>query len=283
MRVLGPILRRAKRHGHLDANPMLDLEPQRTTGEKPRPTTINAAQVELLASVIEPFYAPLVIFAAYTGMRAGEIAAVRWGDLDTEAGWVHVQRSVAEVSVSEERRAKSKLSSGFVEGPPKNKHTRRTILLPSVAELLGSPGDDDRRVFSMESGSIMRWDNFRKHVWAPAIRAAVAKSATIEGAPPFPTSLRFHDLRHAFVSIAYNELGLNFRQIAEMSGHRDIATMLNVYTHVLAGWDEALPQRFDEVRNRARLTLVSGTPWCCLNRLNRDAGSRSSREHDGPS
>ena len=55
----------------------------------------------------------------------------------------------------------------------------------------------------------------------------------------FPTSLRLHDLRHAFVSIAYNELGLNPRQIAEMSGHRHLSTMLDTYTHVLAGWDTA--------------------------------------------
>jgi integrase len=141
---------------------------------------------------------------------------------------------------------------GFREGPPKNKHARWTILVPSVGALLGDPGAPDDKIFRMKSGTLIRWDNFRKRVWIPAVNKAHAKD------PSFPASLRFHDLRHAFVSISYNEIGLNPRQIAEMSGHRDVAVMLNVYLHVFAGWDEGLADKFEATRQGATLRLIEG-------------------------
>lgn len=260
LRTLGPIMRRARRLGYIASNPVLDLERSRLKGGRPKPVMIGFAQVELLASVIEPYYAPLITFAAFTGCRAGELAELRWRDLDFAGGWVNVERSVAEISIAEAKRSGlPSVTPGFHIGPPKNGHARRTVLLPSVAELLGEPGAPEDLVFRMERGGRIRWDNLRKRVWAPAVNAAVKKSAEIEGAPPFPPTLRIHDLRHAFVSIAYNEVGLNPRQIAEMSGHRDMATMLNVYLHVFGGWDEKLAERFETARKTARLTLVAGT------------------------
>lgn len=255
-RVLNPIMRAAVRDGLIPNNPAEHVE--RGGKRDWKPEIITTDQVELLASVIEPHYAPMVVFAAYTGMRAGEVAALEWRHLDIEGGRVRVEQSVSEVSMGAATRLKlAHIEPGFVTGPPKNKHARTTVLLASVAEMLGEPGADTDLVFTMKpiapatTGTRLRFDNWRKRVWAPAI----AKAHKLD--PDFPTALRLHDLRHAFVSIAYNELGLNPRQIAEMSGHRDLATMLNTYTHVFDGWDEKLAERFDDVRQRARLRLVS--------------------------
>ncbi|MGD9998021.1 MAG: tyrosine-type recombinase/integrase [Ilumatobacteraceae bacterium] len=298
MRTLKPILRRAKRLGHIATNPALDLEPTRSKGRKPKPTMIGLAQLELLASVIDPRHSALVVFAGTTGMRAGEIAEVRWRDLDVVGGWVNVERSVADISLAASKRAGlPSVTPGFHVGPPKNGHSRRTVLLPSVVAMLGEPGAPDDLVFTSTEGERIRWDNWRHRVWAPAIRAAVREagrealearcqalglalpdepttaelSSTLReagedpdklalghGSPPFPPGLRVHDLRHAFVSIAYNEVGLNPRQIAEMSGHRDMATMLNIYLHVFGGWDEKLAERFEAARSTVRLSVVAG-------------------------
>lgn len=298
MRTLGPIMKRAKRLGHIASNPMLDLDRDRKTIGRPKPTMIGSAQVELLASLADPRSAPLIMFAAFTGMRAGELAELRWRDLDFIRGRVNVERSVADISMAASKRANlPSVAPGFHVGPPKNKHSRQTVLLPSIAALLGEPGAPDDLVFTTERGDRIRWDNFRHRVWNPAVRRAVLASARValaercvelglyvaddnsadalaraledagedafalasaKGSPPFPANLRIHDLRHAFVSIAYNEVGLNPRQIAEMSGHRDMATMLNVYLHVFGGWDEKLAERFEAARATARLTLIDG-------------------------
>jgi len=143
LRVLGPLLGRAKRLGIVAANPIADLDRERQTVERPKPTTINSTQVELLASVIDPHYAPLVVFTAYTGLRAGEIAALRWGDLEfdwddpsCQGGWVRVERSASEISVNDASRlGLATVRPGLHVGPPND----RTPLVEPPAMRAGAP------------------------------------------------------------------------------------------------------------------------------------------------
>jgi integrase len=125
-------------------------------------------------------YGLLIRFAAYTGLRAGEIGALRAGRLDFLRSTVEVAESATEVN------------GELVYGPTKNYH-RRSVPLPpflrdDLAGLLRSgPHDPDSFVFTAPEGGPLRHNNFyRRHFKPAVVRAGL------------PDELRFHDLRHSF-------------------------------------------------------------------------------------
>jgi integrase len=81
----------------------------------------SVSTVITLSEVIERRYRALVLFAAFTGLRWGEIVALRVVDLDLEQGTVRVARKFAELQ--DGRR---------VAGPPKSSAGVRTVALPAV-------------------------------------------------------------------------------------------------------------------------------------------------------
>ena len=123
LRVLGACLASAVRHGYAGRNPVRDLAP----GEKPRPTQKESAYSEnhelprLFSELSPGLYKTLFLLALKTGMRQGEVLALRWGDIDLNEAVIHVRRSVADGEASS----------------PKN-HERRVVdLTPDVVDLLG--------------------------------------------------------------------------------------------------------------------------------------------------
>jgi integrase len=146
---------------------------------------LSPEQVETLAVAIGPRFATLVRLAAYTGLRAGEICALRVGRLDLLRGRILVAESVTEVE-----------GHGLVFGEPKT-NERRSVTLPVFlrdelgAHLAGRDTGPDDFVFPSSSGGVLRHKMFYKRVFKPAVMAA-----------GLPTSMRFHDLRHTCAHFA---------------------------------------------------------------------------------
>lgn len=131
-----------------------------------------------------PEYAVLVRFAAYTGLRAGELEALRVKRLDLLRGRVEVAETVGEVT-----------GHGLVFGPTKTDQTR-TVPLPrflcdDLGTALAGKGRDDF-VFPGPEGGPLRHRNFYARHFKPAVRQA-----------GLPDTLRFHDLRHTFAGLAH--------------------------------------------------------------------------------
>ncbi|MDP9389112.1 MAG: site-specific integrase [Actinomycetota bacterium] len=108
-------------------NPMAEVERPRV--EESEDVFLTAAQVEALADAMEkvgPGYRALVWVGCYAGPRIGELAALRWTDVDLDARTLSISRKVVEVS-----------GHGMVEGGTKTNAGRRTVTLPRrvVAEL----------------------------------------------------------------------------------------------------------------------------------------------------
>lgn len=190
-------------------------------------------QVEALAQAIEPEYATLVRFAAYTGLRAGEVDALRIGRLDLLRGHVLVAESVTEVD-----------RLGPVFGEPKT-YQRRSVTLPTflrdeLAQLLSEreAGPDDF-VFPSPDGSVLRHKSFYRTKFKPAVLAA--------GLPP---ATRFHDLRHTCAALCI-ALGAHPKAIQERLGHSSITVTLDRYGHLFPKLDEALTDRLDAMRAEA--------------------------------
>ncbi len=88
-----------------------DKEP---TTERP---TASVDQVWRLAALMPPRFRALVIFAAFTGLRWGELVALRLRDVDLDAGVVHVVRKFAELQNGERVPGRPKSDAGSAQWP----------------------------------------------------------------------------------------------------------------------------------------------------------------------
>ena len=154
----------------------------------------------------------VVRFLAYTGLRWGEMAALRVGDFDMLRRRVNVSRSVTE-------------SSGLVWSTPKT-WERRSVPFPAVladelaALMVGK--DRDGLVFTDLRGGVLRNSNWRARVFRPAVEKCQAVDDTFPSITP-------HDLRHTAASLAVS-VGANVKAVQRMLGHAKASMTLDVYT-----------------------------------------------------
>jgi integrase len=219
-RALSGIMRSAVRNRRIAQNPCTDIALPRPRPREMRP--LSAKEVARLAEAAGEAYGPLIYFAAYTGLRWGEIAALRVGRLRLLPGVVDVVESASEVGGAVQ----------FVA--PKNGRTR-TIRLPRfVGEMLAPRlGDHEALVFPGPDGGPLRHGRFYARVFRPAVAAAGLE----EG-------IRFHDLRHTCAALLIAQ-SAHPRAIMERLGHSTIAVTMDVYGHLFPSLDEALAAGLD--------------------------------------
>ena len=183
---------------------------------------LSHAQVATLADALDRD-PEVVRFLAYTGLRWGEMAALRVQDFDMLRRRLNVSRSVTE-------------SGGLVWSTPKT-HERRSVPFPAaladeLAALMVGKGRDEL-VFTDQRGGVLRNSNWRARVFEPAV-TAVQSQATAQRAkeiaatgkaatPEFPT-ITPHDLRHTAASLAVSA-GANVKAVQRMlarQGQHDV-------------------------------------------------------------
>jgi integrase len=196
------VLRDAMKRGQRVDPALLDVK---APGHEERePVFLSAAEVEHLASwCSEP---RLVVFAALSGLRLGEVLALRDTDVNLDEGFVLVRRSARK----------------GVEGRTKTRKRRRVYLCARAVkalreQLLARRPNSHGLVFpSPRSDSIWNSDNFRADVFAKAVKRA---AASVEPARREDFGrVDFHDLRHTFASLMI-AAGANPLQLGEALGH----------------------------------------------------------------
>jgi integrase len=171
---------------------------------------LTHGQVVALAAAVERD--PTVVrFLTYTGLRWGEMAALRVCDFDMLRRRVNVSRSVTE-------------SGGLVWTPGKT-HERRSVPFPAVladelSTLIVGKGRE-ALVFTDMRGGVLRNSNWRARVFAPAV--AMCQKAD----ESFP-SITPHDLRHTAASLAISA-GANVKAVQRMLGHAKASMTLDTY------------------------------------------------------
>ena len=226
-------MRVAVERRYIASNPCDSVRlPRRPRGVAREQLFLTPAEVAAVAEAIDPHYRALVYVAAYTGLRAGELCALRRKRVDLLRGSLRVEEALKDVA-------------GNLEfGEPKSEASRRTVSLPkSIASLLAdhlavpTPGGcgPDALVFTTPSGKPIRHNLFYKRVFKPAVRAALPESKH---------GLRFHDLRHTCASLSL-AVAPNLHMVKERLGHEDIRTTINVYGHLVASVDAALADGLD--------------------------------------
>jgi integrase len=173
---------------------------------------LDHGQVADLAAAAEP-YGLLVRFLAYTGLRWGEMSALRVGSLDLMRRRMRIKSAFVEV--------KGKL----VEGTPKTHQVRIVPLARFLIDELAADVDGkgpDELVFSTPAGAPLRNTNFRRRHWDKAVKAA-----GLDGLTP-------HDLRHTAASLAV-AAGANVKAVQRMLGHASATMTLDVYAGLFGG------------------------------------------------
>jgi integrase len=203
---------------------------------------LSAEQVETLAGTIDRRFSTLVRFAAYTGLRAGEVCALRVGRLDLQSGRVLVAESVTEVD-----------GQGLVFSEPKT-YEHRSVTLPEFlrdelrTHLSTRATEPDHFVFPATHGGALRHKMFYKRHFKPAVVAA-----------RLPTKTRFHDLRHTCAALCI-ALGAHPKAIQERLGHSSITVTLDRYGHLFPKLDEALTDRLDDLHRAALNDASASSP-----------------------
>jgi integrase len=214
-KVLRGVFGLAHRRGIVTRNPLDGLAPQE------RPKQVNAKEIavldwpttgKLVAAAGSARYRAAFSLAGQAGLRAGEIRAVRWSDIDFSANAIHVSRSA--------------LPDGTAKAPKTTAGVRTVPLLPEcrrwlVAWRVPSPHTKpDDIVICTAQGKHVAPEHLRR-----ALDAAkkAAKLENVEG------RLSLHSLRHSFASYLVTELELAPTTAAEILGHADPSTTLRLY------------------------------------------------------
>lgn len=226
-RTLNRLLTAAVEDELLGRNPLRAIKPPPSVPEPMR--FLSHDDVAGLVNAIDRRYRALVLVASYTGLRAGELMALRRKHVDLLRRTITVVEQVQYIG------------GRYHVLPPKSVAARRSVAMPrAVADSLrehladyAEPGVEGI-VFPAPEGGYLRIENFRRRVWRPAVAAA--------GLAP----LRLHDLRHTCASLAI-AAGADVKVLQRMLGHASAALTLDRYGHLLPGQAEAIAERLDEL------------------------------------
>jgi integrase len=167
----------------------------------------------------------LYVLAVHTGMRQGELLALKWQDVDLENATVSVRRTL------------TRSGGRYSLGEPKTKKSRRSIRLTvraadalgqhlerqlSEMQMLGDAYADQGLVFTTDTGAPVNPSNLRRRSFAHLLRKANLPH------------IRFHDLRHTCATLLLSK-GTHPKFVQELLGHATVAITLDTYSHVMPG------------------------------------------------
>ena len=259
-RTLSVVLTAAVEDEIMQANPALRLGQYLRRGDEPEaePDPFTREEAEHLVAVAAesfPAWHPWVLAGLRTGLRAGELLGLQWGDVDWRGRFLQITRSIV--------RGK--------ETTPKNHQRRRVDLSPQLRAVLRRwraqqsatwLGRGDSRpvwIFPSNMGTRLDESNVRK-----AFNRILDKAELHRRGP--------HQMRHTFASLLL-QAGVPITYVSRQLGHRDSAITLRVYAHWLpeAGADKGVDQLDDgaTIRNLAAtkaLRAGAGNPRKWLKR-----------------
>jgi integrase len=227
--VLGTILGAAVDDGRLARNPVRSVK---LPPEAARPMRfLEPNEVATLTAAHPAHYRPMVLTAAYVGLRWGELVGLALERVDLLRRTIRVERQLVEVG-------------GPVHfGPPKTRAGIRTVTMPAgLGEVLAehfaaSAVQSSGLAFPGPKGAPLRRSNFRR-VWGKA-----CTRAGLEG-------LVFHELRHTSAALAIAQ-GAHPLAIKERLGHSSITVTMDRYGGLFPRLEEAIAESLDAVFREA--------------------------------
>src|SRR5215217_599275 len=236
--VLHKALTQAMRWDLIPRNPADSVKAPTPTPKEMHPLSALEAR-QLLEAARGDRLEALYVLAVHTGMRRGELLALKWADVDLDLATVRVRRTLT----------RGEDGRGYVMGAAtksgKGRHVRFT---PRAVEALkrhrarqakeklkvGGLYRDQDLVFAGEGGNPINPSNLRNRSFKPLLERA--------GLP----RITFHDLRHTCASLLFQR-NVHPKFVQELLGHASVAITLDTYSHMLPGMGSEAADAMDEM------------------------------------
>jgi len=189
--------------------------------------------VENAALLAEDRRALGILLCFYTGIRLGELCALKWGDLDLEAGTVSIARTVSRTKNFTQARGKSALLIGM----PKSRKSVRKIPLPAFLTELSK---DLRMRTENEACYVLSGTRtpIEPRTYQKLYKRILARAGVKDR--------KFHVIRHTFATRAL-ELGVDIKTLSELLGHSSVTITLNIYAHSLMEQKRIAMEKLNEM------------------------------------
>jgi integrase len=197
--------------------------------------TTDEARVFLRVAITDDLSA-LWLLALNSGIRRGELLALRWQDVDLDRGALAIRRTL------------TRGTGALTFGEPKSKAGRRSLALPAVCVdalrahrvkqletrlSFGSAWNDTDLIFERGDGSLLHPNTLLNAFFRLTAAAGVPR-------------IRFHDLRHTSATLMLAN-GEHPKIVQERLGHSDISMTLNRYSHVTMDMQRDAADRLAEL------------------------------------
>jgi integrase len=243
-RVLHHALNDAVKLGHVlrNVSQFVELPPVKKRERVIQALTFEQAR-KLLVVAKDDSLEALYVLALTTGLRQGELLALKWSDLDLTYGKLQIQRTLLRVCGGE-----------AIVSEPKSPTSRRCIHLSQVAiealhrhtqrrRVTRQRGDRSKQVpewiFCDDEGRPLRATSLLRQSFYPLLDKA-----------DLPR-IRFHDLRHSTATLLLT-LGVHPKIVQELLGHSQIMVTLDSYSHIL-------PTLQEEAMKQLNTALTDGS------------------------
>jgi integrase len=204
--------------------------------------TLDPEQAQALLEVVQgtPLYG-MVTLALATGLRRGELLALKWSDIDLDRGMLQVARTDVYIN-----------GQGHVQSEPKTRAGRRSLKLTSFAVQALREHRSRQRVQQMQVRSTWQDHNLvfcNQHggYLAPASLSRRFKQVLAQAELD---PIRFHALRHSCATLLL-KMRVPGKVVQEILGHSTISITMDKYGHVLPGMQDEAIAGLDRLLTRA--------------------------------
>ena len=224
--LLSKALQKAVKWGLIKNNPAKDASPPSIHKTPKQIWSLEEAKTFLEICERENTLIPFLL-AIFTGMRRGEILALRWKNVDLDKGVIHVEESLARTK-----------TNGLFAKEVKTSHSRRDVYLSdSIREALAKYREHQKSnklglVIASKAGGYLEPRNLIRKF------KALTKKANVPDIP-------FHNLRHTHATILMR-MGENPKVVSERLGHARVGITLDIYSHTNEEMQKKTANRFDD-------------------------------------
>jgi integrase len=244
--------------------------------EKFEPVALTREETQLFLEAADADFQLLFLTLLRTGMRWGEAAALRWGDIqfghseEDQNRFIWVRRNWVHGKFTSPKSKKTRRID-------LSRQLRRALLEARDAQMLnaylkGKTNLSDDLVFPSEAGSVLDHSNVYSRYFLPAIERAGLRH------------FRIHDLRHTFASQLLQD-GASLAYVRDQLGHSSISVTVDLYGHLVPSaniaWVDRLDRETSQQQNATPAQLdEEDEQEVSLEVLEKDGGPGQSRTAD---